>query len=427
MGLWLNAFTTLFLKGALCQQWSLWTPPRIVAIEGCCLLIPCRFEIPAEYEAQFENCEPTGTWKINTVPGSNIFNSFLTGAQKNIKGKIVGDLLKKNCTTTFDSLNAGRDDTYSFRLECAGTNILKYNFLETVQIIHTDTPPKPQLTPMGDFMEGEEVRLRCSAPAPCRTMPPSLTWNYGHGVGVESQLQEGEDGLKMVTSILTFTASPRHHRMRVTCSARYTMQPGGASKMAQSNQTINVLCKREAALTTIIHSSPSNNNAPRNIVTSATPPGPAFEGESKTLTCSSDANPPVENYSWYKNIGGQPTWKANGQILVLQVSKADSGLYLCEAQNQLGSQRSKVMPLELESGLCLTTDLYIISGVLLLLGLLNLTANMYTFKSLSRRVNMKLLLSKKQDNTYQSLRMTSISPEYDQLQMTRASPSVGQK
>ena len=83
------------------------------------------------------------------------------------------------------------------------------------------------------------------------------------------------------------------------------------------------------------------------------------DGRAVTLTCQSDANPPVERYSWYKDISGQVTWKANGQTLVLLVSKADSGLYLCEAHNEKGSQRSKVMPLEFESkSFCSLYDKY---------------------------------------------------------------------
>lgn len=90
-------------------------------------------------------------------------------------------------------------------------------------------------------------------------------------------------------------------------------------------------------------------DAPKNTVALSNPTGPVPEGRAVTLTCQSDANPPVERYSWYKDISGQVTWKANGQTLVLLVSKADSGLYLCEAHNEKGSQRSKAMPLEFES------------------------------------------------------------------------------
>lgn len=110
--------------------------------------------------------------------------------------------------------------------------------------IHPVTPPRPQLIPMGNIIEGEQGTLSCSAPAPCPTLPPSLTWTSGLGGSVESQLQEGIDGLMTMISTLTFTASLPHHGLMVKCSARYTLQPGGTTKTTQRNLTLNVLCER---------------------------------------------------------------------------------------------------------------------------------------------------------------------------------------
>ncbi|XP_064176581.1 B-cell receptor CD22-like, partial [Anguilla rostrata] len=41
--------------------------------------------------------------------------------------------------------------------------------------------------------------------------------------------------------------------------------------------------------------------APKNTSVSVSPSGEIVEGSSVTLTCSSDANPPVHRYAWYKN------------------------------------------------------------------------------------------------------------------------------
>ncbi|NP_001133927.1 myelin-associated glycoprotein [Salmo salar] len=405
MGLWFIAFTIFLLKGALCQQWSLWMPQSIVAVGGSCLMVPCRFQIPAEFDAPLKNCTLHGLWKKHSEWGNIVFHSAQTDAKNIIKGVMLGNLLNKNCTTIFNSFSAGYDDTYIFRLECAGTNPLKYSFLPGVNINHTVTPPRPQLIPMGNIIEGEQGTLSCSAPAPCPTLPPSLTWTSGLGGSVESQLQEGIDGLMTMISTLTFTASLPHHGLMVKCSARYTLQPGGTTKTTQGNLTLNVLY------------------APKNTVALSNPTGPVPEGRAVTLTCQSDANPPVERYSWYKDISGQVTWKANGQTLVLLVSKADSGLYLCEAHNQNGSQRSKAMPLEFESDQFFKMAPYIICGVMVLLYVLTVTVDVYKYKSLSRRLKqIELSLSGKADNTYTNLRIASTSSDYDELQMTRAAP-----
>ncbi|KAF5898370.1 B-cell receptor CD22-like, partial [Clarias magur] len=59
-----------------------------------------------------------------------------------------------------------------------------------------------------------------------------------------------------------------------------------------------------------------------------------LEGSSVTLTCSSDANPPVEIYTWFKvnessAVGSGQSYRA-----------LQSGQYYCQAQNKHGALRS---------------------------------------------------------------------------------------
>lgn len=58
-----------------------------------------------------------------------------------------------------------------------------------------------------------------------------------------------------------------------------------------------------------------------------------YEG-SFSLRCSSDANPKVENYTWFKvNVTPPVGWDQN-------YSTEESGWYYCMAWNKLGMQRS---------------------------------------------------------------------------------------
>uniref|UniRef100_A0A4W5LZ56 Ig-like domain-containing protein n=1 Tax=Hucho hucho TaxID=62062 RepID=A0A4W5LZ56_9TELE len=74
---------------------------------------------------------------------------------------------------------------------------------------------------------------------------------------------------------------------------------------------------------------------------SVSPSGEIVEGSSVILTCRSDANPPVQKYTWYKrNIN---TSKASGQIYnISYIRLEDSGEYYCEAQNEKGASNSTV-------------------------------------------------------------------------------------
>ncbi|XP_051993374.1 B-cell receptor CD22-like isoform X1 [Xyrauchen texanus] len=69
-------------------------------------------------------------------------------------------------------------------------------------------------------------------------------------------------------------------------------------------------------------------------VISINPSGEIVLGDSVNLTCSSDSNPPVLNYTWFKV--NESSSVGSGQ----SYSALQSGFFYCVAQNQHGSQRS---------------------------------------------------------------------------------------
>ncbi|XP_045074526.1 B-cell receptor CD22-like [Coregonus clupeaformis] len=79
--------------------------------------------------------------------------------------------------------------------------------------------------------------------------------------------------------------------------------------------------------------------APKNTSVSVSPSGEIVERSSVTLTCNSDANPPVDKYTWYKKNVTSP--KASGQSYsITNISSEDSGEYYCEAVNEVGAKNS---------------------------------------------------------------------------------------
>ncbi|XP_064817786.1 B-cell receptor CD22-like [Oncorhynchus masou masou] len=81
---------------------------------------------------------------------------------------------------------------------------------------------------------------------------------------------------------------------------------------------------------------------PKNPSVSVSPSGEIVEGSSVTLTCSSDANPPVDKYTWY--FQNETFLNGCGQMYNISNFKSvDSGHYHCEAWNRRGSRNSTAL------------------------------------------------------------------------------------
>ncbi|XP_053085275.1 sialoadhesin-like [Pangasianodon hypophthalmus] len=81
--------------------------------------------------------------------------------------------------------------------------------------------------------------------------------------------------------------------------------------------------------------------SPKNTRAVVLSSGDTVEGGSVTLSCSSDANPPVLTYSWFKQRADADTLLTTGQnYSISNISSRHSGLYYCTARNQLGQHNS---------------------------------------------------------------------------------------
>ncbi|KAI5615196.1 B-cell receptor CD22-like, partial [Silurus asotus] len=83
---------------------------------------------------------------------------------------------------------------------------------------------------------------------------------------------------------------------------------------------------------------------PKNLSVSISPSGEIVE-RLVNLTCSSDSNPPVETYTWFKENGTSPV--GSGQ----SYRALQSGLYYCEVQNKLGSERAAAVSITINGTL----------------------------------------------------------------------------
>ncbi|XP_077057448.1 B-cell receptor CD22-like [Siphateles boraxobius] len=89
--------------------------------------------------------------------------------------------------------------------------------------------------------------------------------------------------------------------------------------------------------------------------------GVIVEGDSVTLNCSSDSNPPALNFSWFKE--DETSAVGSGQSFsISSFNSSFSGRFYCEAQNKYGFLRSASVSLFTVKG-GLNTDLYAAAGI----------------------------------------------------------------
>ncbi|XP_074510890.1 vascular cell adhesion protein 1 [Sebastes fasciatus] len=97
--------------------------------------------------------------------------------------------------------------------------------------------------------------------------------------------------------------------------------------------------------------------SPRNTAVSVSPAAELQDGVPVTLTCSSDANPPVQTYTWYQGAACLPAADKNlhqarrspatpsgrgSTLSSASITTEDSGQHCCVASNRRGSQTESV-------------------------------------------------------------------------------------
>ncbi|XP_073670131.1 Schwann cell myelin protein-like isoform X2 [Paramisgurnus dabryanus] len=318
------------LKGVWCGDLNISLPEKIEALRGSCVTINCRFDIDKIYDKDLTD-SAVGVWYKDGTDTKKVFDSnkpkFL------FKEKITGKLKDKDCTTIFYNVTSKDKGRYKFRIE--GNGKLKYTYKQSVSINVTASPRKPKVKMFKDQMEvkvqeevleGSSMCLRCSAKTLCSSSPPTLTWSSTDRLHLNesSRLQLDKKKQTEIISDLNFTATHLQHGVTFICTITYQLQQRITT--AQRNITLRV------------------QYAPENTSVSVFPSNSVLEGSSVTLICSSDGNPAVFNYTWYRENGGQLEELQTGYNLTFNVTdRTHTGLYYCQARNQHGTQNTSVL------------------------------------------------------------------------------------
>ncbi|XP_061633844.1 sialoadhesin isoform X2 [Phyllopteryx taeniolatus] len=219
------------------------------------------------------------------------------------------------------------------------------------------------MTPSGDIREGSFVNLSCVSCA----HPPTSRHAWYRILGDQVLAKESVQNL-------TFPSVRAHHAGRYYCTAW------------------NQLGQQTSHTTTLTVLYP-----PKNTSVLARPSSVVDAGRPLTLTCSSHANPAVDNFTWHRlthNGASVQSWGSRtGPVFTFsEVGPGESGQYYCEARNRIGVHSSPVLTVRVRGRLkviALASAVGVSAGLITLTVAIMISKNMHTVDMESVQVATK--------------------------------------
>ncbi|XP_052401342.1 B-cell receptor CD22-like [Carassius gibelio] len=243
----------------------------------------------------------------------------------------------------------------SVRREDAGRyscGVQEHTYISPAVQLNVTYPPKivsVSISPSGEIVEGDSVTLICSSDS---NPPAEISWFKGR----------------------KFVGSGRIYSI-----SKISSDDSGEYKCKSSNKYGEKYS--DAVTLNIMY-------APRNVSVFINGSGEIVEGDSVTLICSSDSNPPALNFSWFQE--NQISSVGSGQSF----SALQSGRFCCEAHNQHGSQRSDAVTVTVKGRLMI---LYISIGVVC--GASVLITVLLIWRNRGKRIKDNLEIQSKMDHS----------------------------
>ncbi|XP_076845483.1 B-cell receptor CD22-like isoform X2 [Brachyhypopomus gauderio] len=365
----------LIISGVVSQDgWSVnYNFNYVCALKGSTVIMGCSYQYPCGYAIN-------KTFWSTELARNNVEPPDLSlDPEYRDRVQFLGDT-QSICTLRLRNVTEQDQRQYYFRF-LTTTDTGKHQDKPGVQLFITDLQVETPET----VLEGEDVTLTCNTT--CSLSQPKYTW-YKNGVS-----------LRTTTSL----ASNKHLILKTI--SKNDVNSYSCGVLGQSH--------RSSAVTLNVR------YPPKNVSVSISPSGEIVENSSVILTCSSDANPPVQNYTWFKE--GETSPVGSGQSYIFN----DSGLYYCVVQNKYGTHRSTAVPVTLKGHSIIS---YAATGISLSGAITLLTAVIWISKRKRQNKTVAAVYESGHpsppDDMYTALNPHTSSPDYNILSMARNQPSA---
>ncbi|XP_067259879.1 B-cell receptor CD22-like [Chanodichthys erythropterus] len=290
----------LLMIPGVCSQWSgrgvSYSPSHICALQGSSVIMSCSYIYPTGHQIM------KVYWTKTSIKEKNEeYPDLSKDPEYSQRLQYLGDK-QQNCTIRLSHVTLKDSHEYYFKFitdKDDGRYIGKPGVTLTVTDLQVESPER--------VTEGDSVRLTCKSSC---TLTDRATFIWYRN---SQQLTTG-----IIGNQLDLGRVSRKDKSRYSCGVY------GHSYRSPAVQ-LNI------------------RYPPENPVISISPSGEIKKGDSVTLICSSDSNPPAE-ISWFK----RGMFVGSGRIFnISKISSDDSGEYKCRSINEHGEKYSDAVTLNI--------------------------------------------------------------------------------
>uniref|UniRef100_F6RN11 Ig-like domain-containing protein n=1 Tax=Monodelphis domestica TaxID=13616 RepID=F6RN11_MONDO len=313
---------------------------NVTVQENLCVQIPCTFSYGRKNASQgqiflFWHLDGKNKTVATNKPNVTIPAKFQG------RFSIIGNPQNYNCSLFI--MNAQKTDKGKYSLKVKkGKSTHDFGNKVSVKVLEMTQKPEIQIPETLD--SGHPVTLTCKMPGACEgENSPTFLWTG-------SALSSLSPGTRThASSELTFTPRPQDHGTNLTCQVTFKEPYVSSEETVQ----LRVTCKLWGQELGPRGGEMVQRGSPGNALYL-----PILEGESLSLSCAADSNP-ATSLKWTKGRqtlnSSQPSSAGVVALQLHQVGPRDSGEYICQTQDPLGSQKASLM-LSLLSSSCSWTE-----------------------------------------------------------------------